>query len=278
VNFQQKQSKLSYQLSSFLRGKLICISLSKKCELTAERYSDKRLFEEKVENRRRRMRLHAVVSALAMSAALMSFSSASRADVYTITDCSNGLGCGTGNNFGTVTTTNISGGVDVSVTLAAGVRFFANFSPSIMFSLSGIPTVTYQNVPSNYTPASGGTQNAGSFSPDGIGTFSFGLTDTNANGFPGSTLGPLDFHVLASGLTTASFIAGTGSPTSNPLFFAFDVGIGCTATACANTGFAGATLTSTSPVPLPPAALLFGSALVGMTMLGRRRSQRKIAS
>ena len=104
-----------------------------------------------------------------------------------------------------------------------------------------------------------------------------GLTLNSANGFPGSILGPLDFHVLASGLTTASFIAGTGSPTGNPLFFALDVGIGCTATACANTGFAGAT-SGTSPVPLPPAALLFGTALVGMTVLGRRRKQSKITS
>ena len=222
-----------------------------------------------------RIKSISVASVLACGMAFVGFPAASYANTYTISDCSNGLGCGTGNNFGTVTTTNIAGGVDVSVTLATGTRFFANFSPSIMFDLSGIPSVTYQSVPSNYTPASGGTQTAGSLSPDGIGTFNFGLTDTNANGFPGSTLGPLDFHVLATGLTTASFIAGTGSPTGNPLFFAFDIGIGCTATACVNTGFAGATLSS---VPLPPAALLFGSALVGMTVLGRRRKQSKMVT
>jgi hypothetical protein len=225
----------------------------------------------------------AAVAALMGFGAIVGLSSVARADVYTITDCSGGLGCGTGNNFGTVTVTNIAGGVDINIVLNPGNRFYANFSPSIMFDLSGIPSVTYQNVPSNYTPASGGTQTAGSFSPDGIGTFNYGLTDTNANGFPGSTAGPVDFHVLASGLTTASFVPGSNSPTGNSLFFALDLGIGCTPiatpTACANTGFSGATRTVTVPAPL------VGAGLPGLVMAcggliafaRRRRSQVAVA-
>jgi hypothetical protein len=220
-------------------------------------------------------RLTVVIGAVAGFAAIVGLSNLARADIYTISDCSNGLGCGTGNNFGTVTTSDISGGVNVHIVLNSDVRFYANFDPAIMFSLAaGIGTVTFGGTYTNYTPVPGGTQLASVFSPDGIGTFNHGLFDTNENGFKGSTPGPLDFQVLASGLTTASFVPGIGGPTGNPLFFAFDVGIGCDSDSCTNTGFAAATY---SGVPGP----IVGAGLPGLVVacggllgLARRRRQQ----
>src|SRR5262249_55560924 len=55
------------------------------------------------------------------------------AETYTLTNCSNGLGCGTGNDLGTIITTNITGGVDVLISLAPGEVLMGNFSPSVMF-------------------------------------------------------------------------------------------------------------------------------------------------
>ena len=74
-------------------------------------------------------------------------------------------------------------------------------------------------------------------------------------------------------LTLANASLATLLANSNGFFFAADLCNGSTTTAsCTSgkTGFAGAVAGGTSVVPLPPAALLFGTALVGLGVLGRR--------
>jgi hypothetical protein len=220
------------------------------------------------------------VVALVLGAALLAGApKAAFANSYTISDCSGGLGCGVGNNFGTVTTQNIAGGVEVSIALTPGNYFFGNFDPSVMWDLSGISSVTINGV-TNYTgfaPPSGSTLTAGAVHPDGIGTFNYGIEWTGGNGDknadPNQTL---VFDLLATGLTTASFVAGTNSPTGNPLFFAFDIGTGCTTgdngkLSCGPTGFAGATAAAV-PAPVLGAGLPgLMAACAGLWAFARRR-------
>src|SRR5262249_17216433 len=213
-----------------------------------------------------------------------------KADLYTITDCSNGLGCGTGNNFGTVSTSNISGGVEVSISLSSTTFFLGNFDPSIMWDLKNISSAVINGVThyAGYIPATGSTLTAGSHHPDGIGTFNYGITWGGCTSPPSPTCNgaakgnlnqTLAFDLLATGLTTASFVAGTNSPTGNPLFFAFDIGRGCTIgesgkLGCVATGFAGATLTAV-PGPAMGAGLPgLIAACMGLVVFARRRRQR----
>jgi hypothetical protein len=222
-------------------------------------------------------------AAVALGAGLcLAGGNTAKADVYTISDCSTGLGCGTGNNFGTVTTSNISGGVEVSVKLAAAEFFFGNFDPSIMWDLSGIPNAKITGVTNytGFTPASGSTLTAGAFSPDGIGTYNYGIFWSIGNGAanadPNQTL---VFDLTATGLTTASFVPGSGSPTGNPLFFAFDLGTGCTSDSkgnlsCGNSGFAGATFTAVPGPALGAGLPGLLAACMGLVVFARRRRHR----
>jgi hypothetical protein len=234
---------------------------------------------------------------------LMGLSVPALASTYTLTNCSNGLGCGTGNDLGTITTTNITGGVDVSISLAAGEVMLGNFSPSVMFDLNNISLITYggtypsgtttikgKTVPTGWTPAPGDTQAKGTFNPDGIGTYNYGLTwngpNGDGNGAKNNAGTTLDFHVLGAGITTASFTTDTNpkpNPPGTPFYFAVDIAMGCTGIgtkdiSCANTGFAGATLKNTghdNPTPLPAALPLMGSVLGAgylMSLFRRRRN------
>jgi hypothetical protein len=215
-----------------------------------------------------------------------------KADLYTISNCSTGLGCGTGNDLGTITTANITGGVEVTIQLTTGNFFQGTGNPSIMWSLSNNSSVTINGI-TNYTgylPASGSTLSAGSHSPDGIGTYTYGIVWGGCTNPPTATCNgaskdnpnqKLVFDLIAQGtntLTTANFIPGTAVPagiTTSPLFFGLDLGTGCTvSTSCAATGFAGATAT---PVPAPAlGAGLPGliAACMGLVVFARRRRSR----
>jgi hypothetical protein len=242
------------------------------------------------------MRKIAVV-ALALAAGLIAGApKAAFADLYTISNCSTGLGCGSGNDLGTITTKNITGGVEVSIQLTAGNFFQGTGNPSIMWSLSNNSSVQIDGV-TNYTgylPASGSILSAGSHSPDGIGTYTYGIVWGGCTSPPTATCNgaakanpnqKLVFDLIAQGtntLTTANFIPGTAVPagiTTSPLYFGLDLGRGCTVgdsgkLSCAATGFAGATLTAV-PGPVLGAGLPgLIAACMGVVVFARRRRQR----
>jgi hypothetical protein len=111
----------------------------------------------------------------------------------------------------------------------------------------------------------------GAFNGDGTGNFTFGITCTEATG--GATCGQGAANALPIGTTLTFHVANAtiaDLTQSNNLgnIFVADILSGTTG----NTG----PVDVTAPIPLPPAALLFGTALVGMTFL-RRRKQRSAA-
>lgn len=109
--------------------------------------------------------------------------------------------------------------------------------------------------------------NAAALSAPGKFTFTngYGLT-FNVQG-SGSTLNfhTLDFTISAAGLTLASLVANELAGGDGGVFFLDVINNN---RAGGPTGVIDFTL---SQVPLPPAALLFGTALVGLGILGRRR-------
>ena len=203
---------------------------------------------------------------LAVALAMNVLPTASRADViYNIYNCIGSCGSTV---VGTVDVA-ASGTVDAILT-ASGYNFFtAGSGPEIAFNVSGGPTLT---IDLTTLPAAGGTwANAtGSVSgnpPSGtLGTMNENITPSSHNVLLGTELK----FTITAGLT--SFLADDKGYT-----FAFDICQSVSDGACAagaNTGWAGASL---SAVPLPPAALLFGTALVGMGILGRRRRKDGLA-
>jgi len=106
-------------------------------------------------------------------------------------------------------------------------------------------------------------------------------------GLPNSPLTTVSFDINATGITAASLSAGghgcvpgggpgicsTSQPPISGIFFA-DLSHLFAGTTQALTGIVDFGLTA---VPLPPAALLFGTALVGMGILGRRRRKDGLA-
>jgi hypothetical protein len=163
---------------------------------------------------------------------------------------------------GTITITDTgTNTVSVNVTLANGNGFVSTgFDTDFGFNLTGTPTLTFSGVTSGFTP-NANPETAGSLHMDGTGFFEYGVQCTGCG--PGGSnplSGPLNFIITGAGLSVLSFIQNaTGQ------IFAVDLMSGTTG----NTGAVDASVVSS--VPLPPAALLFGTALVGLGVLGRRR-------
>jgi hypothetical protein len=205
---------------------------------------------------------------------------ATHAASYTFTsdDCTGGC-----NPSGSVTVTQVSGGLEFVVTLGDSLQFLggnvaAGIGASFAFDLSGVSGLSV-GTPQTYHAVS---TTPTSIHMDGAGTFNFGVVcDTcgsSGSNPPGGN--SITFSVSGTGATLADLVAPNGTS-----FFAADV-ISCKSgvTSCfgsgtGNTGVIDATLSTSPPpppVPLPPAAMLFGTALVGMGILGRRR--RKIVA
>lgn len=200
--------------------------------------------------------------------------------VQTSDDCSTDAKCGiNSNNTITVTANTTTGLTTISASLASGWSFVdtgANGGGgSLNFGFtSSQPSITLTNTSSNgWTTTNGQFQVQGGTTgstattvssaliqaPAATGsTFSFtnGFAITcNTNGGSTSCSSPLTFT-----LNTLAALATSGGST----FFA-DV-----LSSNGNTGIIDFTL---SQVPLPPAALLFGSGLIGLTALRRRRAK-----
>lgn len=228
-----------------------------------------------------------IASAIALGIVFMPVSS--RADsvtyVQTSDDCTGG--CGTSSlNTVTVSTTGTTGQLSISVSLTTGFDFIhSGFPGSFGFGLTSINPLTFTMgsttwSTTGWTPiaspvsATSPQSIAGtSMSWDGSGTFSngYGMTWNGGNGIGNEDGTTLNFLISATGLTLSSFAADTTGS-----FFTADVagtGTTCVQDVCTrNTGIIDFTQ-SVSTVPIPPAALLFGTALVGMGVLGRRRKK-----
>jgi hypothetical protein len=132
----------------------------------------------------------------------------------------------------------------------------AGHEATFAFDLTGFNSLTsFTTTTSGFTPIS---TTSGSLHMNGAGDFDYGLVFDN--GGAGNTDGSLLTFVLsAAGLSSSSFVG---------MSFAADVFSGLTGlTGIIDFG------ASTPPVPLPPAALLFGTALLGMGILRRRRKK-----
>jgi hypothetical protein len=194
--------------------------------------------------------------------------------------CSSGDGClpGTTTNTsgGTITVTqNADGTLSFDVALADFLSFMSGtsgngFEAGFGFNLDGIPTITYTNVTSGFTPVTGNPQNTDTLHMDGIGDFQFGLSCTGCG--PGSSAplhGPLDFTISATTPLTLSNLTQNG----NLQFFGLEVvnlTTGATGGVDASTGVR----IPPQEIPEPGILSLLGLGLVGLgfTTLRRRRS------
>ena len=172
-------------------------------------------------------------------------------------------GCGTA-PFGTVDVTQVGANVHIVVDLANGPPntvswaqtgaadfqlFKFNATGVVVGDISVVQTFAGQTLQAN----------TGTFNGDGTGPFSFGISCTTCGNGALGISSNLDFTIAMA--TIAELTAG--NPTN---IFVADIFSGQTG----NTGPVDVSGTP-SQVPLPPAALLFGTALAGLSLLGRRR-------
>ena len=212
-------------------------------------------------------------SALKGAAALFAMSVAMTGVSYAITfdltsdHCTGG--CGTA-PFGTVDVTQVGANVNFVVDLANGPPNTVGWAKTgaadfqeFKFNATGVAlgdiSVTQTFAGQTLAPQTG------AFNGDGTGNFIFGIACTSCgNGNLGITSN------IVFSIANATIADVTGANNLGNIFVA-DVFSGQTG----NTGPVDVSGTP-SQIPLPPAALLFGTALVGMTVLGRRRRNRDV--
>jgi hypothetical protein len=216
---------------------------------------------------------HVLGSAVAVAASL-GLSSLANAATYTYT-LSEATTLGAA-DYGTVTYTDVAGGVEVTVDLTASgdqlmgggacnkgngicatVAFTTNTAVTGITDINGKALGDSTGVLGNYSLVSG------TFQMDGQGNYSNGIL-FNSNG--ASTTGGETVSFIVDGVTTSNFIFSTVPPGSVSSLFAID-----TQTTTGATGTAG-----TGAVPLPGALALFGTVLAGgLGVSGwRKRRQR----
>ena len=192
----------------------------------------------------------------------LTFPSASQALTFNLTSDHCTGGCGTA-PFGTVELTQVGADVDFLVTLTAGYSFVLTGSADFMnFKFNGTDVALADIVVDPHDPILAAA--TGAFNGDGTGEFDFGIyCPTCANGGAGAFTDPISFTVanaLIADLTIANnlgniFVADVLAPNGN-------------------TG--PVDVTGTSPVPIPPAAFLLGTALVGLGVIGRGRRKNRL--
>jgi hypothetical protein len=231
------------------------------------------------------------VAAIAAIGSVLASSPAAYAVTYTLSACNGGLGCGTGNNFGTVSVTaDGANTVKIDVDLAANVVWAGSGLIGFAFYLPGVTGVTLTNVPAGsvlpsafWTPNTNGAGLLTSFETDGFkvgGTqkANWGLDRTDS-GTSSNDSSNLTFDITATGLSLASFASWSGNDQpGTAVFFIADIGIGCTAGVCSGTGLVGATLSGgpapPPAVPIPGALPLFAGGGAVLGLLGWRRKRR----
>jgi len=194
------------------------------------------------------------------------FSTAAWADSYelNIDHCTGG--CGTA-PFGSITTSNIAGGVHIVVSLTNGAKFVltgaAGGGPTIAFSLAGDPTVTFANPTlAGWSIDNGGV--AGDIHYNGFGAFEYSVNCCNGVNGGGAAFGSLiEFDILGVGVNTDSFneLSDGGAPS---VFFAVDI-------FSVTTGNTGPVGTGPGTVPEPASLVTLGLALVGAATARRFR-------
>lgn len=218
------------------------------------------------------MKSLAVFASIASAIVIGSATSAS-ADVinyaFTVDDCSGT--CGTG-PYGNVRVSDIATGeVQVTVTFNPVLKNFARTGAggdeSLLFDLSGTPTITSFTDVSSNVPITLASSTAGSIMADGTGTWQYAVGCPTCGGGQSAPVldAPITFDISAVGLSTASFVQN-----GNLLFFAADVG-----GTNGNTGDVGAPSRTTS-VPEPASLAIFGSALLGLGAAVRRRRKDRV--
>ena len=195
---------------------------------------------------------------------------------FTIDHC--GGGCGV--PAGEVILEDIAlGDVKVTVDLANANLFVNTGLPAtFLWNLIGNPTISVTGVVAPWALIS---TTAGNLSFDGFKEFDYGLVLNTAQGLGGAVAGPLVFHVLAGGLTTASFSEQShNTPPGNggtAVYFGADIWSSTTGF----TGPVGATgscidctpIPHLTDTPEPTSLVLLGSGLIAATR-GLRRFKR----
>jgi hypothetical protein len=180
---------------------------------------------------------------------------------------------GTG-SFGSVTVSNLGGGVaNVSVNMSPNYILDTGSHWAGTFSLAGAGTVDPNAFGTGHAFSSThfSLATGGSFSNSPFGTFTSAIQADCTKGNCGPTLGiSYSFHIL----NFAGLVTATNLFHNLAIAFAVDISrFGCSGYGC--TGVVGAVIgdnnTPPPPVPLPPALLLFGSALIGLGVVSRRR-------
>ena len=197
-----------------------------------------------------------LLSALALGTFASTSGPAKAATVATLTNCGFVTGgCGSATApYGQVDLT----GTTLTITLFDGFQFFGSGNaPQAVVAFNTTGATSVSGLPSGFTWVAGSTPSGNP--PGGIGTMNNYITTDTTN--------------IGLGSTLAYTFTGTFSPDSKGFFFAVDV---CTGLNSDNhcTGNTGWLTTGLVATPLPPAALLFGTALAGLGVLGRRRKQK----
>src|SRR5262245_50143459 len=194
---------------------------------------------------------------------------------YTVDGSSTGVGSGP---YGTVTVKDSGGVLDFTVSLNSPYQFHDSPSSqqtSFLFDLVGAPPISISGLTANFARVAGGSFGGPSF--NGTGFWDYAVDGSCTGNTCGTALHFVAKHVDALNNTIFDLTLAS----LNPLTYGKDKIYFVSAlinTGTGLTGNVGATLvslvddnTSVNPVPLPPALVLFGTALIGMTVLGRRR-------
>jgi len=215
------------------------------------------------------MKLRNKILGLVAILALVALAPAANATIIydlTVDNCTGGCNPNPGTSMGTVQLDQSgAGNVLVTVTLVSPLWFVnTGLQNTIDFNLagiaSGVTAGSFSNA--NFSLTSG---TAGALHFDGFGDFQYSIQLNTAQGAGGAVnASPLTFHILATGLTEASFTANS----KNAVF-----GVDVYNTVNGNTGPIGTT-GSTPTTPEPISSVLVGTGLISLFFLRRRASKK----